>query len=175
MTNGKYITILSKTSLNAVKKLEDMGILVKESHLHDNIRRVDLDTLFELTAGGYRGGFEAAMISVLHGYIKDKNLMIDPYVTIEAAGKEEPRIEYPGCGKVTRKPDETVKICPRCGKNNVQMTAEHVWVQSGIYRYETGRMVACCHDCWWSNGDEIQAEEQARIDSGDLTEWGTRI
>jgi len=175
MTNGKVLTVVSVSSLKAIKKLEEMEILVKEDSLDENIRRVVLDKLFEHSAEGYRGGLEAIMISILHGYIRDKNLLIDPYVTIESTGKEEPKIEYPGCGRVTRKPDEKIEVCPKCGGSNVSNTPNHIWVKSGLYRYETGRMVSCCYDCWWGNRREIQAEEQARIDSGDLTEWGTRI
>jgi hypothetical protein len=54
MTNGKTIPVLSETSLKAVEKLEELGILVKEEHLSDDVRKVDLDTLLKLSAGGYR-------------------------------------------------------------------------------------------------------------------------
>jgi hypothetical protein len=176
MVNGKIIPIVSKHTLEAVKILEESGILVKEEYLHDNIRRVDLDTLFELSADGYRGGFDAALVSVLHGYIKTKGLLTDPYITIEATGKEEPEPNYPGCGSAHRKKDAVVNKCPDCGKTvNISHNPEHVWVISGLYSYEVVRTISCCHNCWWSNRSEIEAEERARIDSGDKTGWGTRL
>jgi len=176
MVNGKIIPILSTRTLEAVKILEEKGILVKEEHLHDNIRKVDLDTLFELSASGYRGGFDAALVSILHGYIKNNNLLLDPYVTIEADGKEEPEPDYSGCGKVHRKKDAIIITCPKCPDGgDMHQTPEHVWVKHGLNRYETVRTISTCYKCWWSDRDKIEEEEQARIESGDKTGWGTRI
>lgn len=176
MTNGKIIPILSEASLKAVEKLEELGILVKEEQLSDDVRKVDLDILFKLSAGGYTGGFDAALISVLHDYVRTKNLLIDPYITIEAEGKEEPEPDYPGCGTVYRKKDEKVEECPRCGPDgDMRHDAEHIWVRSGLYSYEVVRTISTCYKCWRGNRTEIEKEEQARIDSGDKTGWGTRI
>lgn len=176
MTNGKIIQILSSTSLKAVKKLEELGILVKEKQLSDDIRKVDLDTLLKLSAGGYTGGFETGIIVLLHTYIREKDLLLDPYITIEAEGEEEPEPDYPGCGTVYRKKDEKVEECPRCGADgDMRHNAEHIWVRSGLYRYEVVRTISTCYKCWWGNRDEIENEEQARIDGGDKTGWGTRL
>ena len=176
MTNGKIIYILSKTSLKAVEKLEELGILIKEEQLPEEVREVNLNKLLELSAGGYRGGFETGLIASLHTYIRTKNLLTDPYITIESAGKEEPEPDYPGCGSVHRKKDEKVEECPRCGPDgDMRHTGEHVWVRGGLYSYEVVRTISTCYKCWWSNRSEIQEEEQARIDSGDKTGWGTRL
>jgi hypothetical protein len=176
MTNGKIIPVLSETSLKSVEKLEELGILVKEEHLSDDVRKVDLDTLFKLSVGGYRGGFEAAWIASLHTFVRTKNLLTDPYITIEFAGKKEPESNYPGCGIVHRKKDEKVEECPRCGPDgDMHHCAEHVWVRSGLYSYEVVRTMSTCYKCWWGNRIEIQNEEQARIDSGDMTGWGARV
>lgn len=89
MTNGKTIHVLSEDSLKEeVEKLEELGILVKEEQLSDNVRKVDLDMLFKLSAGGYRGGMEAAWIASLYTFIRTKNLLIDPYITIEVISGE---------------------------------------------------------------------------------------
>ena len=176
MTNGKIIQILSTVSLKAVEKLEELGILIKEEQLSEEVRKVDLDKLFELSAGGYRGGFEVALVASLHTFIRKKNLLIDPYITIEAAGKKEAELDYPGCGMVYRKKDEKVEECPRCGPDgDMRHCGEHVWVRSGLYRYEVVRTISTCYKCWWGNRTEIEEEEQARIDSGDKTGWGTRL
>jgi hypothetical protein len=87
MTNGKIIHILSEDGWKEVEKLEELGILIKEE-LPDDIRRVDLDTLFRLSNEGYSGGFEAAWIASLHTFVRTKNLLTDPYITIEVIGEE---------------------------------------------------------------------------------------
>lgn len=176
MTNGKIIQILSNTSLEAVEKLEELEILIKEEQLSEDVRKVNLDKLFELSAGGYRGGFEAAWIASLHTFIREKNLLTDPYITIEAVGKKEKKPDMPGCGQVIRKKDDVVRECPRCGLDSkMSHTMAHIWVRSGLYSYEVVRTISRCRNCGWSNRTEIQEEEQARIDSGDKSGWGARI
>lgn len=176
MTNGKILPVLSETGLEAVEKLEEMGILIKDDGLDEDVRKVDLDELFKVSAGGIQGGFEVAMISLLHNYVKEKSLLLDPYVTIDAAGEREREVAFEGASTVHRKKDVIVESCPKCEDGgDMHHVVEHVWVRKGLYRYETGRTISCCHKCWWSNRREIENEEQARIDSGDMTDWGARI
>jgi RNase P subunit RPR2 len=176
MTNGKIIPVLSETGLKSVEKLEKLGILVKEEQLSDDVRKVNIDKLLELSAGGYRGGFEAAWIASLHTFIRTKNLLTDPYITIEMAGKKEKKPDMPGAGMVHRKKDDIVTKCSKCGLDSkMGQLGAHIWVRGGLYSYEVVRTISSCRNCGWSNRIEIQNEEQARIDSGDMTGWGARV
>lgn len=172
--NEKIIPILSEDSLEGIKILENIGIL--EKTLKINEYRVDLDKLFDAQVGRYRGGFDAAIVAVLNDFVRNKNLLNDPYIIIDLAGPEEKGETYSGAGTIVRNPDDVIKQCPRCKDGgDIHYCLEHVWVRSGLYRYEVVRNISTCYKCWWSNRDSIQAEEQARIDSGDKNDWGCRI
>jgi RNase P subunit RPR2 len=102
--------------------------------------------------------------------------LTDPYITIEMAGKKKEKPDMPGAGMIYRKKDAIVIECPDCGeKENISQSPEHVWVRGGLYSYEVGRTISSCRNCGWSNRAEIKEEEQARIDSGDMTGWGARV